>query len=289
MRRRGKDHARQVLQIDLVADAHSRRHGGEIAECRLAPFEKGVALPVALELQRGVDGIRIRSAEFVHLDRVVDHQLRRLQRVDLLRVAAQLLHGVAHGRQIDNGGHAGKVLHQHARRHKRDLARRLRICLPLGQELDVVRGHALAIFLPQQVFQQYAQAIRKTAKREAFGLQRIETEDFVALVADLQGGLAAEAVHGDSSLMCPSRSARRFAQAREPIKLASVVRDLADDRVRRMAPSTVRLAVTETLVQGIAKSAPGVHGPPNIVNHFPHGLHQRGLTLNPQEHHVSGQ
>ncbi len=213
IRRGGKDHASQVLQIDLVADTHSRRHGGEVAERGLAPFEEGVAFPVALELERGVDGIRIRSTEFVHLDRVVDHQLRRLQGIDLLRIAAELLHGVAHGRQIDDGGHSGKVLHQHARRHERDLPRRLGICLPLGQEFDVVRGHALAIFLPQQVFQQNAQAVRKTMEGEAFGLKCLETEDFVALVADLQGGLAAEAVHW-YFLSKSTSPLRKIAQAR---------------------------------------------------------------------------
>ena len=170
---RGKDHARQVFQVDLVADAHARRHGGEVAERGLAPFQKGVAFPVALKLKRGVDGIGIRSTEFVHLHRVVDHQLRRLQGIDLLRIAAQLLHGVAHGGQIDDGGYSGKVLHQHPRRHKRDLPRRLGVGLPLGQKFDVVRGHALAVFLPQQVFQQHAQAVRKTMEGEAFGLQRL--------------------------------------------------------------------------------------------------------------------
>ena len=35
----------------------------------------------------------------VHLDRVVDHQVGRDQRVDPLRIAAQLGQGVAHDRQ----------------------------------------------------------------------------------------------------------------------------------------------------------------------------------------------
>jgi hypothetical protein len=47
---------------------------------------------------------------------VVDHQLDRHQRVDLVRVAAELAHRVAHRGEVDDGGHAGEVLHQHARR-----------------------------------------------------------------------------------------------------------------------------------------------------------------------------
>jgi hypothetical protein len=47
-----------------------------------------------------------------------------------------------------------------------------------------------------------------------------------------------------------------------------VVRILADEKLGGVAPSTVRLAVTETLVQEIAKSAPGVHSPLKILKHF---------------------
>jgi hypothetical protein len=45
---------------------------------------------------------------------VVDHEVDRRQRVDLLRIAAQLDHRFAHGGEVDHGGHAGEVLHQHA-------------------------------------------------------------------------------------------------------------------------------------------------------------------------------
>ena len=36
------------------------------------------------------------------------------ERIDLGRIAAHLLHGVAHGGQIDDGRHAGEILQQHA-------------------------------------------------------------------------------------------------------------------------------------------------------------------------------
>jgi hypothetical protein len=47
----GEDDAGEVFEIDLVADAHAGRHGGEVAEGGLAPLEEGVALAVALELE----------------------------------------------------------------------------------------------------------------------------------------------------------------------------------------------------------------------------------------------
>ena len=77
---------------------------------------KRVALLVALELALGVDAERVARAEGVDLHRVVDDQLGRHQRVDLRRVAAQLGHRVAHRGEVDDRGHAGEVLHHHARR-----------------------------------------------------------------------------------------------------------------------------------------------------------------------------
>ena len=56
-----EDHARQVLEIHLVADAHARRHGGEVAEGRLAPLQKRIALAVALELEQRVGLVGLRA------------------------------------------------------------------------------------------------------------------------------------------------------------------------------------------------------------------------------------
>ena len=103
----------QVLEVDLVADAGRRRHDAEVVEGLLAPLEERVALAVALEVALGVDGEGALVAEGVDLDRVVDHEVDVDQRVDRGRVAADLLHRVAHRGQVDDGRHAGEVLHQH--------------------------------------------------------------------------------------------------------------------------------------------------------------------------------
>ncbi len=47
VRRGGEDDAGEVFEVDLVADAHAGRHGGEVVEGGLAPLEEGVALAVA--------------------------------------------------------------------------------------------------------------------------------------------------------------------------------------------------------------------------------------------------
>ena len=88
------DHAREVLEVDLVADARSGRNDLEAAQRLLAPAQEEVALVVALELELDVAAERAARGERVHLDRVVDHELGRDQRIDLLRIAAEIGHRV---------------------------------------------------------------------------------------------------------------------------------------------------------------------------------------------------
>ncbi len=123
------------------------------------------------------------GAEFVHLHRVVDDQLGRHQRIYALRIAAQRLDGVAHGGQVDDGGHAGKVLHQHARGHVGNLAAGLGLGVPVGQEVDVAGGNVHAVFAAQQVFKQNLQAEGQAAQVEAARGERWKPIDGVGAVA----------------------------------------------------------------------------------------------------------
>ena len=195
---RREDHAGQVLQIHLVADAHPRRNGAEVAEGRLAPLQKRVALAVALKLEQrvGVEGRR--RTVLVHLHRVVDHQLGRRQRIHPLRVAAQRPDGVAHRGQIDHRGHAGKVLHQHPRRHVGNLPARLGLGVPVGQKLNVCGRHVDAIFAAQQVFQQNLQAEGQPAQVEAARRKRRQAIDRIGSVAGFERGPAGKTVHRSS-------------------------------------------------------------------------------------------
>ena len=108
------DHAREELEVDLVADAGVRRHGLEVCEGALAPAEERVALAVAPELELGVALDREPGRKVVDLHRVVDHELDRDQRVDLLRVAAEVGHRGAHRCEVDDRRYAGEVLQQDA-------------------------------------------------------------------------------------------------------------------------------------------------------------------------------
>lgn len=110
----GHDDAGQVLDVHLVDDAGAGRDDLELVERGLAPAQELVALAVAAVLQLDVLLERVVGAELVGDDGVVDDQLGRGQRVDLGRVAAELLHGLTHGGEVDDTGHAGEVLHDHA-------------------------------------------------------------------------------------------------------------------------------------------------------------------------------
>ena len=154
------------------------RHDREVVERALAPAQEGVALLVALELALGVEAERVAGAERVDLHGVVDHELGRDERVDPGRVAAHLGHRVAHRGEVDDGGHAGEVLHQHARGRERDLLARLRLGVPAGERLDVGRGDRAVALGAQQVLEQHLQRERQPRDVEAL-LQRVEAEDLV--------------------------------------------------------------------------------------------------------------
>ena len=127
---------------------------------------------------------------------MVDDEIDRHQRIDLLGVAAQLAHGVAHGGEVDHGRHAGEVLHQHARRAEVDLLVRLAAVLqPVGEGGDVglldraCRPRGAAGFPA-------ARAARRAGgvRSPTCLLDRLEAEIGVAPAADLQRLAGLEAV-----------------------------------------------------------------------------------------------
>ena len=165
-----EDHAREVLDVHLVHDAGVRRNHLEVIERALAPPQKRVSFPIARKLQLGVQRKRVRPAEVVHLDRVVDHELDRLQRIDAIGVAAKLDHRIAHRRQIDDAWHTGEILQQHARRHERDFFLDVRRRVPLRQRADVVGLDEGTVLASQQVLEQDLHRVRKPRDSGKAGL-----------------------------------------------------------------------------------------------------------------------
>ena len=137
-----------------MADAGARRHDAEVGEGALPPFQELVALAVALVFALDIELEGARVAEFVHHDRVVDDEIDGVQRVDLLRVAAERDHGVAHRGEVHHRRDAGEVLHQHAGRAVGDLAGvAAALRGPFREGADVVEGDRPAVLETQHVLQ----------------------------------------------------------------------------------------------------------------------------------------
>ncbi len=149
-----KDDAREILQIHLVHDPGLRRHDLEVAKGALPPAQEDVAFLVALILDVRVEAERVRGAEVIDLHGVIDHEFRWLQRIDLGRIAAHALHGVAHRRQIDDARHAGEVLQKDARDRECDLLVRLRLRVPLRERGNVVGTNVEAVLGAEQILKQ---------------------------------------------------------------------------------------------------------------------------------------
>ena len=157
---RGPDRLGDIFQIHLVADAGSGRYDLEIVKRLRSPFQKFVALHIALIFQLDIMFERLGRAEFVDHHRVVDDQMHGHLRVDLLGIAAERLDAVAHRREIDHRRHAGKILHQYAGRAILNLRRAFRFLLPVNHRLRILGGNGKAVILEaQHIFQQHFQRV----------------------------------------------------------------------------------------------------------------------------------
>ena len=145
-----EDALREVLEVDLVDDADSRRDDLEAVERLHAPLQELVAGAVALELDAHVRGERVRRGPLVHLHRVVDDERDGDQRLDQLRVAAEPSDRRAHRREIHEQRDPGEVLQDDPGHHERDLGGPLGLRLPGGEGAHVVFLDPLAVAVAQQ-------------------------------------------------------------------------------------------------------------------------------------------
>ena len=154
-----EDNLAEMLQVDLVADAHARGYDAELLEGALGPFQEGVALDVAFVFDHDVLVEARRGAGALQDDRVVDDEFDRHQRVDPLRLAAERHDGVTHRRQVHDRRDARQVLHQHPCGGEGDLSRLVagRFAVfggslrPASECFDVLAGDLDAVFVAQEV------------------------------------------------------------------------------------------------------------------------------------------
>ena len=135
---------------------------------------------------------------------MVDDQLDRLEGIDLPRIAAQPLHGIAHGGQVDNRRYAGEVLEEHPAGPEGDLAVRLRHGVPRRQPLDVVGRDRDAVFVTQEVFEQDFEGKRQARGVQPGPVEGVEPVVVVCLTVHREGRSSVEGVrHGSSYFSYP--------------------------------------------------------------------------------------
>ena len=93
---------------------------------------------------------------------MVNHQFGRLQRINSVRVATEIFHGITHGCKINDRRNAGKILHQYTRRAEGNFTIRLRLRIPVYQRIDIAPGDGFIVFMAQQIFKQDFERIRQT-------------------------------------------------------------------------------------------------------------------------------
>ena len=149
-----RDDRGQELEVDLVDDPGPGWHDAQVAERGLGPAQELVALAVPVVLAFHVEGEGAGRPEPVDLDRVVDDEVGRDERVDQARVAPEIGHRVAHDGQVDDGRHAGEVLEQDPGRHERDLRLGGGPRSPGEERLDVLGADDPAARVAEQVLEQ---------------------------------------------------------------------------------------------------------------------------------------
>ena len=132
-----KDNPGKPLKVHLVDDAVARRDNSEVSEGRLAPFEESEAFTVPVEFDLFIAVLGIFGPGDVNLDGVVDNEVSLAEWVDLIGITPELLHGCAHGSQIDDSGHTRKVLQEDSGWFEGNLEVLLRGLIPVKDGLDV--------------------------------------------------------------------------------------------------------------------------------------------------------
>ena len=159
----------EVLEIHLVDDADARRNHAESLEGLLPPLEKLIALAVALEFHIEIEAQGVGAAEKVHLHGVIDDQVDRNQRLDHGGILPRRSDRIAHGGQVDQQRHAGKILEHNAGDHEGNLLGRRPLRMPGGQHPHILFTHFAPVAVAEHGLQNDADADRQPRDRAQSG------------------------------------------------------------------------------------------------------------------------
>ena len=180
-------------------DAVAGWDDAQVLELRHRPAHHAVSLTVPFELRFQVVREGVRGSRTIDTDRVVDHHLDRHDRIDATGIQSARDHRVAHGSQVDQQRHTGRIRHQHPNRMERELARQRITRRPARQGGDIVTRYGDTVFVTQEVFQKHLQRDRHPLQLDA---ERI-TETGETMISYLRGQVAERAegiCHGCRSL-----------------------------------------------------------------------------------------
>ena len=187
--------AGEILQVHLVDDSRGGRNHLEIIESISAPAKELVALAVALEFALSVDQERCQRAVFIDLYRMVDDQVNRDQRVDLLRVTAQPGGGASQRRQVHHGRHTGEILHDHSSGLEGHLAAARVAAAPGCESQHILLAHLEPVTLAQGSLQQDLDRVGKTGDRSGpFFLEPCQAEPAHLSRSGIQLGESSEGI-----------------------------------------------------------------------------------------------
>ncbi|MNC04325.1 hypothetical protein D3C75_517620 [compost metagenome] len=136
-------------------DSGCRRNGAEVVECRLRPAQEAVALLIAFKFDIHIIFKCIGCAECINHDGMVNNKINRNERIDLLRISAGLLDGIAHSRQIDYHRDTGEILQHDSRRDKRNFLVAVNAAGPSGQLLHMLFCDCPSVILADSSLQQH--------------------------------------------------------------------------------------------------------------------------------------
>ena len=152
------DAERQPFHVDLVDDPDARRDNLEAVKRLRPPLQELVPRAVPPELDLHVQPERIGRRPVVDLHRVVHHERHRHERLDHGGILAHPFHRGAHGREVDEQGHAGEVLEDDAGDDERNFGRPLGVRLPVGQLDDILLPHPSPVQVAEQGLEDDPQA-----------------------------------------------------------------------------------------------------------------------------------
>ena len=128
---------------------------------------------------------------------MVDDEFDRRERIDVRGAATEFDHRIAHGSEINDDGHARKILQDDTTWCEGDFMAGGGPRVPVEQRLDVRARHAHAVFKAQQIFQENLERVGKSID---LGLiERRQGKDVVILAADPQLATGLETIAHTSS------------------------------------------------------------------------------------------